>query len=209
MRPIPRHQCLIYQGSSARHLTILSTIVRQKLRRNIRCVYLNSALMVANMKSSLAAAGVDVPRELSNSSLILSSERPHLAQGRCFDIDRMIDSLQSALQQALADGYKGLWATGDMTWEFGPDKDFSCLVEYERRLEEVFHKHSELGGICQYNATSLPHEALCKGLVSHPAVCINETLSRVNPHYLSPLRYTPEAVAAPALDSTLAALACA
>ena len=34
-------------------------------------------------------------------------------------------------RRALDDGYSGLWATGDMSWEFGPAKDFSMLLEYE------------------------------------------------------------------------------
>jgi hypothetical protein len=32
----------------------------------------------------------------------------------------MMAKLEDAVTQALADGYKGLWATGDMGWEFGP-----------------------------------------------------------------------------------------
>ncbi len=36
-----------------------------------------------------------------------------------FDVPMMLANLEEALDQALRDGYKGLWATGDMTWEFG------------------------------------------------------------------------------------------
>ncbi len=35
----------------------------------------------------------------------------------------MLHKLEDALDQALSDGYKGLWATGDMTWEFGSEKN--------------------------------------------------------------------------------------
>lgn len=50
----------------------------------------------------------------------------------------------NALDQALDDGYIGLWVTGDMTWEFGPEKNFAKLLEYEWRLEELFHRRPEL-----------------------------------------------------------------
>jgi hypothetical protein len=31
----------------------------------------------------------------------------------------MMGTLEDALEQALVDGYGGLWATGDMNWEMG------------------------------------------------------------------------------------------
>jgi MEDS: MEthanogen/methylotroph, DcmR Sensory domain len=82
------------------------------------------------------------------------------------------------------EGYEGLWATGDMSWEFGPQKDFSKLLEYETRLEEFFREHPTISGICQYHADTLPREVLSQGLLTHPSIFINETLSRINPHYL-------------------------
>lgn len=134
------------------------------------------------MRSYLAAEGVDVAREIEQGHLVLSSEQSHLIDGT-FDVDRMIESLEAAIRQAMKDGYQGLWATGDMSWEFGPQKDFSKLVEYEHRLEELFHKYPYFSGLCQYHRDSLPREAVQQGLVVHPAIFINETLSHLNPQY--------------------------
>jgi hypothetical protein len=179
----PRHHCLIYEGAPSRHLTSLAAVVFNKLKQNHRCLYLNTRPMVAGMRSYLAAAGVDVTRATEKGSLIMSSEQDHLLNGQ-FDIDRMMDSLADALDQALKDGYSGLWASGDMTWEMGPDKDFSKLLEYEQRLEEFFHQHPEMGGICQYHADTLPFEAVRQGFRTHTSVFINETLTLINPYYV-------------------------
>ena len=186
MTPLPRHQCLIYEGTPSRHLPMLAAIVRQKLQHNIRCLYLNSVPMVAGMRSYLAAAGVDVARESEDGNLVLSSELSHLVDGAHFDPARMISTLEAALNEALADGYDGLWATGDMTWEFGPEKDFAKLLEYEWRLEEFFRAHAEISGICQYHADTLPPTAVRAGLRTHPGLFVSETLSLINPHYLQP-----------------------
>ena len=113
-----RHQCLVYEGAPSAHLVSITSAIRQKLRERNRCLYLNSPPMVAGMRSYLAAAGVDVARETEEGNLELSSEQGHLLDGS-FDIDRMIDSLAAAVKQAMNDGYQGLWATGDMSWEFG------------------------------------------------------------------------------------------
>lgn len=183
MDELPRHQCLIYEGSPARHLPALVASLRQKLDQGYRCLYLNSAPMVAGMRSYLAAAGVDVEAEIAAERLLLSSQTSHLVD-EAFDVDRMLDVLDDALAQAIEDGFAGLWATGDMSWEFGPQKDFTKLLEYEWRLEAFFRTHPRLSGICQYHRDLMPDEAMCQGLAAHPVLFVNETLSRVNPHYL-------------------------
>lgn len=180
---IHRHQCLIYEGSPSQHLPALAATLKVRLDDNHRCLYLNSPVMVAGLRSHLAAKGLDVFHHESKGSLVLSSDRHCLFEG-CFDVNRMLATLEDALTSSMNDGYAGLWATGDMTWEFGPEKDFTKLLEYETRLEEFFQQHPTIGGICQYHADTLPREALQVGILKHPAFFVNETLSRINPHYL-------------------------
>ena len=179
---VPRHQCLIYEGPPSRHLPALAGTVAEKLKQNFRCMYLNSRPMVTGMQSYLAARGVDVARESKNSNLVMVSEQQHLRDG-LFDIERMMDTLSNALDRALRDGYQGLWATGDMTWEFGPDRNVEKLVEYEWRLEEFFRSHPQISGVCQYHSDTLPKDTVRKGFLVHPSLFINETLSVLNPHY--------------------------
>lgn len=166
-------------------------------------MYLNSPAMVAGLRSQLYAAGTDVEHELTRGALVLASDHDHLVDGR-FDIDRMIDMLEAAVDEALAAGYAGLFATGDMSWEFGSEKDFSKLVDYELRLEEVFHRQPALSGICQYHRDLLPRAAIREGVVSHESLFINATLTRVNPRYVrarSPAER--KAAARPELDDAL------
>ena len=187
MQPAPRHQCLIYSGPPSRHLPALASAMREKLRENYRCLYLNSPAMVAGLRSYLAAAGVDVAQEVTRNSLTLSSDQPHFANGS-FDMDRLLKTLENLLKSALRDRYKGLWAVGDMTWELGMEKDPARLLEYEWRLEKMFHEHPELSRICQYHADTLPRELMRQSLLVHPSIFVNQTLSLINPHYL----YTEE-----------------
>lgn len=202
IKPVLRHQCLMYEGSPSRHLSALASLVGQKLKENFRCLYLNSPVMVAGIRCYLSAAGIDVAHEVGKASLVLSSDQRHLVSG-LFDVDRMMCTLEDVLTQALNDGYEGLWASGDMTWELGPQKDFSKLLEYERRLEELFHKHPALSGICQYHADGLPREVLRQGLLTRSSIFVNETLSRINPHYLCPDSSRDQAVKDPELESMI------
>ena len=204
MVPASRHQCLIYEGAPSRQLPAVASAIRDKLRENQRCLYLNSRPMVAGIKSQLAADGVDVEREIAKGSLILSSEQTHLAGDWEFDVSSMMRSLRRAMEEALSDGFAGLWATGDMTWEFGPAKDFSKLLEYEWRLERFIRENPAMGGICQYHADTLPREILRKGAVAHSQLFVNQTLSMISPHFLHPGQSIPEIAPGADLDLFIA-----
>jgi hypothetical protein len=123
MSHVSRHQCFVYEGSPAPHLPGLSALIRQKLDENYRCLFLHSPAMVTGIRSYLFAAGIDVTKEIVEGRLILSSSNAHLAQG-CFIVDRMLGMIEEALYEALHNGYQGLWATGDMSREFGPERFF-------------------------------------------------------------------------------------
>ena len=176
---------MIYEGAPSHYLPALAATIRDKLADNHRCLYLNSQPMVAGMRSYLSACGVDVAACVRKGSLVLSSSHDHLLDGE-FDGDRMLGLLVDAVEQASKDGYKGLWATGDMSWQFGPRGDFRQLLDYEMKLEKYFRTEARLSGVCQYHADTLPSDVMKKAEILHQSVFISATLSRVNPSYLPP-----------------------
>ncbi len=200
-----RHQCLAYSGSSSRRLPALAATIKRRLAKNFRCLYLSNPSMVAAMRSCLSAAGIDVAHEIAKGSLILTSDRGHLVEGR-FDIDRMMNLLSELHDKTLADGYAGLWASGDMAWELGADCAPETLLEYEWRLEEYFRTHPALCGVCQYHADTLPREVMRQGLLTHPGVFINDTTSRANQHYVRPEAFTGHTAGDPALEDAIKAI---
>lgn len=191
MEPVPRHQCFIYDGSPALNVPCLGNAILAMLARDYRCLYLNEEPMLAAMRAYLAESGLNVERAIRTGSLILSSDRDHLMNGR-FDMKSMLAGLKAALEQALKDDFAGLFATGDMSWEFGPEADFTELMDYEWQLEDFFEAHPQLSGICQYRADKFPQDVARQALTAHPAIFINEELSLPNPHFahprLAPLR---------------------
>ena len=158
-------------------------VIVRSLKTKHRCLYLNSPTMVAGMRSYLAAAGLDVAGAVGSGALMLSSEQNHLVGGR-FVPERLLTTLDEAANQALSDGYNGLFATGDMAWEFGREQDFSKLIEYEWGLEELFRRCPTMSGICQYRVDTLPVPAVRDGWFAHRAVFVNQTLSFLNPSYV-------------------------
>lgn len=197
-----RHQCLVYDGAPSVQLPTIAAMVLQKLNEGYRCLYLNSPAMVMGLRSCLAAMGMDVASEVARSRLILSSES--IAAGENgFDIESMLNQLELALNQSLKDGHQGLWATGDMTWEFGSEMNFAKLMEYEYRLEELMQNRPELCGICQYHTDTMPIEVPRQALLTHRSIFVNETLSRINPHYAPIGQVSDPAATNSALDKAV------
>ncbi len=203
MEPNYRHQCLIYDGPPSHKLPILAAIIKNKINEGYRCLYLNSAPMVAGIRSTLASMSIDVASEIAKGRLILSSD-PVSLDGE-FDSKLMLEKLERFLNQAINDGYNGLWASGDMTWEFGPRKDFSKLLEYESGLEEMFIERKELCGVCQYHRDTLPEDVVRQGLLIHANIVINETWAQINPHYMKS-SWPLDSATRQKIDKTLAGL---
>jgi hypothetical protein len=134
--------------------------------------------MIAGFRSHLRAAGVDVAHEIGRGALVLSFDQSHLENGQ-FHVDRMLALLKDELAAALRGGYSGLWATGDMKWELGNERNFDKLLEYECRLEEFLRKNPTMSGVCQYHRDMVPAIALEVARSTHGF--INETLRRLYP----------------------------
>lgn len=182
-----RHQCFVYDGPPSAHLADISRTLLQKLAAQRRCLYLNSPPMVAGMRCHLAAAGLDLDEEQEKGALVLTSDQDHLVDGE-FDVDRMIHLLEEATEQARADGFAGLWASGDMSWEFGRAANLHKLEEYERRLEDFIVSHESLSGICLYHRATLPSHAIETALITHPSLYYGASLSRLNRRYYQHLK---------------------
>jgi hypothetical protein len=180
-----RHMCLIYEGAPMMHLPRILALLSEHLEARYRCLFLGNSIAVAHARTGLRALGIDAETEMQRGTLVLSSDQTHLANG-VFSPEKMLEGLAQAVEQALKDGFTGLWATGDMTWEFGPEKNLGKLLKYECGLEQLFRVQPALKGICQYHQDTLPLHALGDALLSHPSLYINHTLHRSNPFYVPP-----------------------
>lgn len=75
-------------------------------------------------------------------------------------------------------------------------------LEYEWRLEKLFHERAELNGICQYRFGTLLPKMIRHSLLSHASIFISAKKSLINPHYMEPKSFLYEATANARLDSS-------
>jgi hypothetical protein len=90
-----------------------------------------------------------------------------------------------------------------MTWELGGHGSFARLLEYEWRLEDLIRRRPGLGGVCQYHVDTLPREMMRVGVMGHQSMFVNETLERLNPHYVKAELMTDVVAMHPELDAII------
>src|SRR5262249_37057705 len=119
--------------------------LRAGLAQGERCVYIADERTTEEVAQALAAGGVNVPGECARGALeLLTRRESYLRSGR-FDPRRMIEFLGQAVEEALAAGFAGLRATGEMTWALGAEVTSECLLEYEALLNDFFPGRRALG----------------------------------------------------------------
>jgi signal transduction histidine kinase/CheY-like chemotaxis protein len=197
------HLCLVYENA-AEQLAAAVPFLRAGLAQGERCLYIADERTTEEVAQALTAGRVNVPGECARGALrLLTGRESYLRSGR-FDPRRMIAFLGEAVAEALAAGFTGLRATGEMTWALGPEVPSECLTEYEALLNDFFPRQRALG-LCQYSRSRFPPAVLRDVLRTHPVAVLGGEACR-NPYYEPPRMVLGQQPAAAQVDWMIAQL---
>lgn len=178
------HVCTLFT-TQEEQLAAAVEYLNAGLSRGERCLYVCCEHSIAEFRKALTKAGIDVAREEKRGALVLLSKVDGHLKGGSFDPDRMISLLHAAVEDALAAGFAGLCAAGDMSWLLDEAPGSERLAEYEARLNQFYSSHRALG-LCQYNRNQLPGAALDHGIATHPYIRMEGPILLENPFYEPP-----------------------
>jgi hypothetical protein len=178
------HVCGFY-STPAEQLDAAIEFIKAGLLRCERCFYICSEHEVTQLRAALRKSGVHVETEEKRTALVLvPKDQGHLTGGS-FDPERMIDLLGRGVEDALAAGFEGLCAAGDMNWVLDGAPGSEQLADYEARLNDFFRSQRALG-LCLYNRRTLPPDVLDHGLATHEYVRVDGPVLLSNPFYEHP-----------------------
>jgi len=163
------HLCFLYE-TEEEHRAVLTPFLRQGLEYGDKIIYLLDHHAPETIFKYLEDEGMDLEPFLGRGQLIFRSAREtYLSQGK-FEPEAMIDLWQQELEQSLAEGYRGLRVTGEMTWasEQVPGAE---LISYETRLNESPRAENFLA-LCQYNRPHFDPIFLMDVFAAHEKVVI-------------------------------------
>ena len=160
------HACLVYD-TPAQQLGVAAAYVRAGLDAGERCVYLVGDRRLGDVIEALEAAGVDVAREVTGGALQFdTTARAYLGAG-AFDPRSMIGLILEKRTAAIAGGYTGLRAAGEMGWAADGQPR---VVEYERELNDAVFCSGRVTGLCQYERSQFDPSQLAEVAAAHPVV---------------------------------------
>ena len=175
------HICALY-GTEEEQLATAVPFVADGLRRGEQCLYVGaSPLALERFRRALDDAGVDAAGMVARGALLAVTHAEAHLLGGSFDSERMLRSLNDAVESALNAGFSGLRTCGDMSWLLEEAAGSESVVEYEALLNEFFRGVRGLG-MCLYDRRRLPPALVDHALATHWSVCVGGR-HKANPFY--------------------------
>jgi hypothetical protein len=165
-----KHLCYLYDRDED-HRSFITAYLRLGLERNEKVLYVADARPTDAVFDYLRNDGLQIEPYIARGQLtVLSSHEVYMNDG-IFDPDKMIALAEASTDQALAEGYSALRATGEMSWALKGVSGSERLIEYESKLNEHFPE-SECLAVCQYDRRLFEPQLLLNVLATHPGVAL-------------------------------------
>lgn len=163
-----QHSCLLYEDRVAA-LQAVAPFVRAGLAANERCVFVVGELELEQVRSVLAAHGVDVALAEERSALAFVTEWEVSFPDGQFDPVAMIAYVRAAIRDAVGRGFRGLRVIAEMTWALRLGVGQNKLIHYEA-LGNHLYPAEPLVAVCMYDRSRFPGPVCQDALRVHPWV---------------------------------------
>src|ERR1051325_1320998 len=114
------HLCLFYERDPAEQMPALVPFIQEGLKRNEQFIYIADDQSVESLTATLEKSGVNVREESARGRLKLWTRKEWRQPGPLAS-DRKAAQVRQFIQQAMADGFRGIRFAVEMTWTLGPD----------------------------------------------------------------------------------------
>jgi hypothetical protein len=198
-----QHACQI-EASREVELATAAAYLRHGLECGEVCLYVRGdADDSARVRAALAAAGVGPEAEREGRLRIVGPGAFQLRRSP-FDPEEMLGFVREQVAGVRAAGFPGLRVVADMTWTLVEHPGSDRFLEFESRVDEVFHD-LPLAALCQYRTSRLGPAVVHGALLTHPRVVARGAL-RDNPSFVPPEEFLRREDLAARVDRLLAAM---
>jgi signal transduction histidine kinase len=178
------HLCSVYE-TSEEQLAVAIPFIRIGLDRNEKCLYIADDFNVETVREAMYEDGIEVDDLVRSGRLVLGTKEDAYLKNERFDPEWMFTFWKTAADQAVAEGFSALRATGETEWVVRAQAaGMERWMEYESRLTDALAE-SNAFALCQYNLRRFKPEVVLDIIRTHPTVIYRGTVCR-NFYYLPP-----------------------
>lgn len=162
----------------------MAEFFRVGYQRNEKMLFLRQVSTQEEVIQHLEEGGFENIREIvaKGQFAIKHYTESYLVNGE-FEPDTMMENLGVETDNAVAEGYTALRATGEMSWVYMEENLTDKLIKYESLLNDSFP--DRFAGICMYDTRIFEPGVMLKILSTHPQAIIKRKLFH-NIYYMPP-----------------------
>lgn len=180
--PANDHFALLYE-SRDEELAAAVPFAHQGLKRGEQVLYIVGQNSREEVLDAMRVRDIDVDSVLETGALSVESVQDTYLRNGTFDADEMVDFFHKEIEDAVKD-YNALRVVGETNWFFSEEPDLEEFIDYETRLNALFHGEDTVA-LCPYNRTRFPPEVIEKIIYTHPHL-ISDSEVFQNVHYMPP-----------------------
>lgn len=174
-----RHICLPFESDTEKLDAVASFLV-EGLTEGKRCLFVGTAEELAQLGAPVEAAGICLTQARARGRLLfLTREEAYLSDG-VFDPAVVLARIESYIRSAMADGFTGLYATGELVHVPAEDV-WRRIVGYEAQINESFAR-LPVTSLCRYPRAVVPPCRVQDVLRTHPVAVVRGESCK-NPFY--------------------------
>src|SRR5258708_35940152 len=177
------HLCFLFD-SEAQHQQTLSTFLSNGIRQDEKILYLFDAHSAENISTYLSGLDDSFDKLNKDGRISFLNAKSVLLRKSGFNPDDALALLWQETQRALADGFKGLRVTIDMSWAVGQGVGIDRLFEFESKVN-TFIENSWCQLLCQYDRRVFRPMDILEALATHPAIQMDGKVPE-NFYYIPP-----------------------
>jgi hypothetical protein len=175
-----RHVCLPFETDSEK-LDAAASFVIEGLTSGKRCLFVGRPEEMTELAGALESrGGLCASRARARGRLLFATPQEAYKKDGVFDPQLVLDRLERHVRDAIADGFTGLYATGELVYE-PADEDWRRIVWYEAQMNETFAR-LPLAALCRYPRSVVPAARVRDILRTHPVAMVRGESCR-NPFY--------------------------
>ncbi len=178
-----RHVCAFFNSGDEAYRVLLP-FIKEGVERGDRALHVIDGRQREAHLERLEGAGIRTDPARATGQLVLHPwEEAHVRSGR-FDMDEMIDLVDSWLKDGRDRGYPQTRLVAQMEWALGGWAGADKLIQYESKINYMLPRHDDVV-ICTYDVRRYNAGSLIDILRTHPLALIGGTLQE-NPFYVEP-----------------------